>query len=118
MKQLRRLTPVTLQMATRKKEDNGATTVSYSDVASYNVIQQEITDDVSASIYGANIIKMKRLTSPRLTLEKFLNGCNNDGSDNLSYYYIVIGDKRYKITAVYTNWIDVEFIETVRTISL
>lgn len=116
MKQLRRLTTATLQKAAKAKQANGADLTTYADVKTYRVIAHEINDSVYASIYGANINNMLRLSSPLMALESFLKGKNNEGPDNLSSYFILIGAKRFKITAVTNNWIDIEYYEADRAI--
>lgn len=116
MKQLRRLSVATLQKSAKVKQTNGANLTAYADVRKYKVVAHEITDSVYASIYGANIRNMLRLSTPLMALESFLKTKNNESSDNLSLYFILIGDKRYKITAVYNNWVDIEFYETDRTV--
>lgn len=117
MKQLRRLSEVTLQKSTKAKQPNGTTLQTYDDIATYKVIEQEITDKVFSSIYGANISKMLRLASVHEELEKFLQGKSNDTADNISTYFILIGNKRYKIVSAYKGWIDIEFYETNRVVS-
>lgn len=114
MKQLRRLSEVTLQKSIKAKQLNGTMLTSYNDIATYKVIEQEITDKVFSSIYGANISKMLRLASPHEELERFLQSKSNDMPDNISLYFILIGQKRYKIVSAYNNWVDVEFYETDR----
>lgn len=114
MKQLRRLQIVKLQKSNRARQANGINLITYTTLGTYHVIVQEITDSVYASIYGANVQKMLRLSSPRMNLETFLKSKNNDGEDNISLYVILIGDKRYRITKVYNNWVDIEFYETNR----
>ena len=116
MKQLRRLTDVMLQKETRTIESNGATVVSYSNIDSYKVINQQITDQVFVSIYGANVSQMRRISSPHFQLEKYLSAKVHGDTDNISRYFILIGDKRFKITAVYDNWVDIEFLENDRPI--
>ena len=51
MKQLRRLREVTLQKSIKAKQPNGTMLTSYNDIATYKVIEQEITDEVFSSIY-------------------------------------------------------------------
>lgn len=116
MKQLRRLSEVTLQKQIKAKQPNGTLINTYESIGNYEVIEQEMTEQIDATIYGANLIKMLRLSSVQSTLEKYLQSKNDDTPDNLSLYYILIGKKRYKIKAVYKNWIDIEFYETHRTI--
>ena len=116
MKQLRRLSEATLQKATKVKQTNGTSLTTYSDIGTFRVIAQEITDSVYASIYGANVSKMLRLSSTLDQLEAYLKTKTTDTADNLSLYFILIGNKRFKITAVYNGWIDIEFYETDRTV--
>ncbi len=114
MKQLRRLSEVTLQKSIKAKQPNGTTLQTYEDIAIFKVIEQEITDKVFSSIYGANISKMLRLASPHEELECFLREKSNDTPDNISLYFILIGAKRYKVVSAYKNWVDIEFYETSR----
>ncbi len=114
MMQLRRLSEVTLQQATKTKQPNGYSTSLPATIGTYKVIVQTITDEVSGSIYGANVNNMLRLSSVRGELESFLSSKITDGSDNLSQYSILIGNKRYGIIAVNSR-VDVEFLETCRT---
>ena len=116
MKQLRRLSEVTLQKSTKAKQPNGTTLQTYNDIAVFKVIEQEITDKVFSSIYGANISKMLRLASPHTSLERFLQSKSNDTADNISLYYILIGNKRYRVVSAYNNWVDIEFYETNRAV--
>ena len=116
MKQLRRLREVTLQKSIKAKQPNGTMLTSYNDIALYKVIEQEITDEVFSSIYGANINKMLRLASPHEALEKYLQTKNNDLADNISVYFVLIGNKRYRVVSVHNNWVDIEFYETDRTV--
>ena len=116
MKQLRRLSEVTLQKSNKAKRANGTRQTAYEDIETYHVIAEEITDSIYASIYGSNLSKMLRISSPLTSLESFLKGKNTDGTDNLSLYFILVGNKRYKITAVMNNWVDIEFYETNRTV--
>lgn len=114
MKQLRRLVNCTLVKATRAKQDNGSVMNTYETVRDIKIIKHDITDKVFSSIYGANIAKMLRISSVRMALETFLASKNNDSNDNISIYFIVIGEKRYKIVSVFENWVDIEFFESVR----
>lgn len=116
MKQLRRLSEIHLQLTTRTKQANGSVVSSYSDIGTYNVIPQEITEEMYATIYGANISNMLRISSVHSELETLLKSKSTDTADNLSLYFILIGNKRYKIKAVTGNWVDIEFYETNRTV--
>lgn len=114
MKQLRRLSEVTLQTSAKQKQENGATITTYANQDNYNVIIQEITEEMYATIYGANITNMLRISSVQQLLEHFLKSKSNDTPDNITKYFILIGDKRYKVKAVTSNWVDIEFYETNR----
>lgn len=107
--QLSRLKPAVLKVATKTKQTNGSYIDAYTKVADYSVILQELTDEVSASIYGANLNKTYRVSSPRQTLEIYLQGKLNNTSDNISKYFLFIQDKQYKIVSVKEQWVDIEF---------
>ena len=110
MKQLRYLISVELDKLTRTKADNGAYTNSYTKQADYLVQLEEISDAVSASIYGAKIDRMYRISSPRQLLEGVLFSLVNTSNDNISLYSVVLNNARYKIVAVKKNWIDIELL--------
>ena len=110
MKQLRYLINAQLDKATRFKEDNGVTTVSYSQINIFTIQQQELTDEISASIYGANVNRMLRVSSPHCELESYLKDKVNNTADNVSLYSLLIDGFRYKIVAVKKNWVDIELL--------
>ena len=106
--QLRYLEKVTLKVATKVKQDNGVYIDTYTKIDDYMVEKQELQDQVSASIYGADINKMLRLKSPNKKLEKYLIPKVNNKEDNISKYYIFIDETQYKIKAVTEARIDIE----------
>ena len=106
--QLSRLKPAVLKVATKIKQANGSYVEEYTKVADYKVILQELVDEVSASMYGANLNKTYRVSSPRETLEIYLQGKLNNTSDNISKYFLFIQDKQYKIVSVKEHWVDIE----------
>lgn len=116
--QLSRLKPAELKVATKTKQANGSSVDTYTKVADYKVILQELTDEVSASIYGADINKTYRISSPRQVLEKYLQTKLNNTSDNVSKYFLFVGDKQYKIVSVKEHWVDVEFFNDYSTSSM
>ena len=107
--QLCRLKPAILKVTTKTKQANGSYVETYSKVADYKVILQELVDEVSASIYGANLNKTYRVSSPRRTLEIYLRSKLNNTSDNISKYCLFIQNKQYKIVSVKEHWVDIEF---------
>ena len=110
---LRYLKKITLKKATKTKQANGTYKNVYEDIQSYNVQMQNLTDDeISATIYGAKINKMLRLTSPLNKLEKYLLPKVDNKQDNISSYYIEQDDKTYKITSVSNDRIDIELVNS------
>lgn len=112
--QISRLKECTLMKGTKTKNGNGTYTTTYQDIDSYNMIPQELLDEVSASIYGANINKTIRISSVRRMLESLLYTKVNNQADNISNYYIKYDNKIYKIVSVKTNWVDIEAISEVK----
>lgn len=79
-------------------------------IKKYSIQTQELSDEISASIYGANIYKMLRIRSVNKELENYLYYKTNNKQDNISYYYIFIKNRKYKIKAVNQSGIDLELI--------
>ena len=109
--QLRYLENVVLKKATKTKQNNGTYINVYTKIDDYNVQIEELTDAISASIYGATINKMYRISSPLKALETYLKPKINNSDDNLSLYFIEYNNGLYKITAVRSNWIDIVYSE-------
>lgn len=110
---LRYLKPVTLQKASKQKQANGTYKNMYEKITVYNVQMQDLTDDeVSATIYGANITKMLRLSSPLHKLEKYLLPKVDNKADNISQYYIFYEGRTYKIVSVSNTRIDIELVNS------
>ena len=110
MKQLRYLQNCELDFTTRIKQPNGSFIETYEKVNDYQVQLQELNDQVSASIYGANVNRMYRITSPHYELEDFLDSKMQTTSDNISKYTVIISNKRYRVLTVRNHWIDIELI--------
>lgn len=108
--QLRRLKECLLLFNSPEKQANGTYKDSYTEIKSYKVIKQELQDEISASIYGANVNKTIRISSIRNELEKYLKNKVGNNQDNVSKYFIVLENKKYKIVSPKENWIDVELI--------
>lgn len=107
---IRYLKPIMLKKSITVKQENGSRTEGYEDINEYQTQIQEIDDQVSASIYGASITKMLRIKSPLLKLENYLETKLNNTADNISKYYIFIGDNKYKIKSVGNKGIDIELV--------
>ena len=107
---LRYIEDATLLKTEKTKQDNGTYTETMSEVKKYKVQTQELTDEVSFSIYGANIFKMLRIRSVDKKLEEYLYARANNKVDNISMYIVRIGQYQYKIKAVNQSGIDLELI--------
>lgn len=110
MTQLRRLKKCELQRAEKQKQSNGTYIDIFNSVDNYKVVLQELIDEVSASVYGANINKTYRVNSPYNKLENYLATKLVNKEDNISKYYVLIDSKRYKVLSVKSKWIDIELI--------
>lgn len=116
---LRYLKPITLKKASKNKQANGTYKNTYSDIKTYRVQLQNITDDeISATIYGAKISKMLRLSSPLSDLEEYLLPKVDNKQDNISDYYIEYRNKTYKIVSVSEDRIDIELVNSTATQSI
>lgn len=109
--QLKRLVECSLNLKIREKQPNG----TYKEtgrtlIDNYKVEKEELVDQVSATIYGANVNKTYRLHSNLRKLENYLLEKVNHDEDNVSKYFITIGNDNFKIVAVKKKWIDVELI--------
>ena len=107
---LRYIKKAELKKATKTKQANGTYTESLENVKKYKVQIQDLNDEISASIYGANIYKMMRIRSVREVLEKYLYKKVNNKQDNISNYYIFIDERKYKIVSVNSKGVDLELI--------
>ncbi|MBE6156979.1 MAG: hypothetical protein E7161_04485 [Firmicutes bacterium] len=108
MTQLRYLIDADLYKVEKNKNANGSFMNTYVFKEKYKVQPQEIIDEISANMYGANINKMLRIRSSLKRLEQLLQSKVNNTQDNISTYIITIKNVRYKITSVMNNWIDLE----------
>ena len=108
--QLRYLKSVDLKKATKTKQPNGTYIDTLTLIDSYSIQTQELNDDVSASIYGADLNKITRIKSVNRELEVYLKSKLNNDDDNISKYYIIMDDTQYKIKSVRENWIDIQAI--------
>lgn len=108
--QLRYLENVILKKATKTTQSNGIKTNTYEEIKSYKIQKQDIEDEISATIYGADINEMIRISSIRYELEQFLETKNNNTNDNVSKYYIFYKGFIYKIVSVKSHWIDMRRI--------
>ena len=110
MIQLRYLEPCTLCLRNKTRQDNGAITETFDDVKNYLIQVQDLYDEVSASIYGADLNKTMRITSPHNVLEYYLIDKVNFTTDNVTNYAIKKGNFVYEILSVKKHWIDIRVL--------
>ena len=108
MKLVRYLEDVELQKASSVKQTNGTSIKTFEKIGDYRVQKQSLEDEVSASIYGANITKMWSISSPLGDLEEYLIPKVENKKDNISLYFIILGNTRYKINSAKSNGIILE----------
>lgn len=108
---LRYIEDATLKKSIQEKQPNGTNLeTSLKPIKTYKVQAQELTDEISASIYGANIYKMLRIRSVKKDLESYLYARATNKADNISLYYVFIGGRKYKVKAVNQKGIDLELV--------
>ena len=107
---LRYLETAFLKKATKTKEPNGTYIETLKDVRTFRIQTKELNDEISATVYGANVYKMIRIKSVRSELEDYLYEKANNKLDNVSNYYIVINKRKYKIVSVNPQGVDLELI--------
>ena len=107
---LRYLEIAAVKRATKTKQENGTYIETLEDVKKYKVQTQELNDEISVSVYGANVYKRVRIKSVRSVLENYLYTKVNNKQDNISNYYIFINAKKYKIVSVNSRGVDLELI--------
>lgn len=106
--ELCKLETITLKNASKEKQSNGVYKDTYKDVLNYKVWIQSLDDEVSASIYGANLYKVKRLKTPKKDLETFLISKTNNEVDNISKYFIEYDNNLYKINDAKKSGVTIE----------
>lgn len=107
---IRHLKTITLKKSVTTKQANGSRKEEYEIIKDYEVQKQELDDQISASIYGANIINMCRIKSPLLDLESLLQTKLNNTNDNISKYFIFINENKYKIKSVNSKGVVIELV--------
>ena len=109
-KQLTRLISCDLFKVLQVQTPDGDVSNIQSKEGTYSIVYQELADEVSANIYGANLNKIRRISSVNNLLEILLRSKLNNTSDNISKYRITFNDDTYKITDVKSKYIDIERI--------
>ena len=104
MKLIRHLQEVKLLKSIKEKQANGSYVKTFTLVDTYNVQINSLEDEISATIYGANIDNMLSIMDALNRLYDYLIAKVDNIQDNISLYYIQIKDIRYKIKSVKKNY--------------
>lgn len=113
MKLIRYLKEASLLKSDKVKQPNGSYVKSFILIDKYNVQVNNLEDEINATIYGANIDKMLSIMDALGNLYAFLFSKVDNTKDNISLYYIQIGNVRYKIKSVKESGIIIERDGTV-----
>ena len=108
MKQLTRLESIDLYKVGKETLPDGDSQETETLIGTYKVITQELNDNVSATIYGADINKILRISSVNKILEILLKEKLNNTSDNISKYRFHYNNSIYKVKDVKSKYIDIE----------
>ncbi len=110
MKQLRYLKNADLYKVAYTKKENGQEVESYVKQGTYNVQVEELRDSISASLYGARIVNMLRMSSVRNDMENLLKSYMLANNDNITMYRIEFDGFKYRINSVGLSYIEIEKI--------
>lgn len=108
MKLVRYLKTATLLKSTKIKQANGTIVDTYSTIQDYQIQANTLNDDVSATIYGSNVINMLSIGTALGDLESLLQSKINNKEDNISLYFIKFKNSIYRIKSVSDNSIVIE----------
>lgn len=105
---IKNLEKATLKRATKERTTTGNLIVTgYETINDYRIQEQTLQDEVTSTIYGADVNKMLRIASPLHRLEKYLLPKVDNIEDNVSDYYLFYKGIQYKIVAVRNYYIDI-----------
>ena len=108
---IKNLDKATLKKGVKERTDTGNLIVSdYIKINDYRIQEQTLQDEVTSTIYGADVNKMLRVASPLHRLERYLLPKVDNIDDNVSDYYLFYKDVQYKIVAVRDYYIDLKRI--------
>lgn len=100
-----------LKKAIKLKKGTGNVVVDdYEKIDDYRIQEQVLQDEVTSTMYGADVNKMLRVASPLHRLERYLLPKVDNKVDNISFYYIFYKGVQYKIVAVRDYYIDLKRI--------
>lgn len=108
---IKNLEKCTLKKAIKTKTSTGNIIISdYEKINDYRIQEQILQDEVTSTIYGSDVNKMKRIASPLHRLEAYLLPKVDNIEDNIKDYYIFYKEIQYKIVAVREYFIDIQRI--------
>lgn len=106
---IKNLEKATLKKGIKERTATGNLIVSkYEKINDYRIQEQTLQDEVTSTIYGADVNKMLRVASPLHRLERYLLPKVDNVNDNVSDYYLFYKDVQYKIVAVRSYYIDLK----------
>ena len=108
MKLVRYLENIELLKSENVKQPNGNYIKSFNKIEDYRIQKRNIDDEVNATIYGADIVKMYDISTPLGDLEEYLIPKVDNQEDNISLYFISLNNHRYKINSVRPSGITIE----------
>lgn len=101
-----RLKEISLYLISTTQSPDGDYIKTTSLVNNYKAVIEELRDEVSANIYGADINKMIRISSTHYDLEAYLYSKLNNTSDNISKYEIWYGQNKFSISNLTHKYVD------------
>ena len=108
MKLIRYLRDAKLLKSVNVKQPNGTYVKTFYKLEDYKVQIRNLEDEISATVYGSNINKMLSISTALGDLESYLIPKVANDVDNISYYFVEIGEVKYKIVSVKSNNIVLE----------
>ena len=106
---IKNLEKIDLKKAIKEKTKTGnVVNADYELIKSYRVQEQILQDQVTSTIYGSDVNKMKRIASPLHDLESYLLPKVDNVKDNISDYFVFYKGMQYKIVAVRDYFIDIK----------
>ena len=111
MKLIRNLKEVKLLKSTRIKQPNGTYVNEYVEQGPYRVSIHELNDEISATIYGTNVVNMLAIGTALGDLEELLKSKVNNKEDNIGLYFIKINNSIYKINSVSKKSVSIERLQ-------
>ena len=105
---IKNLEKATLKKATKTRTNTGnLVNTEYEKIDDFRIQEQVLQDEITSTMYGADVNKMLRIASPLHRLERYLLPKVDNIEDNISNYYLFYKNVQYKIVAVRDYYIDI-----------